>query len=776
MKPSFALKFSHEGIGLLHRVAGGWQRVAEVSLDDPELEQKLKVVRKTANLLEAGRLACKLVVPNSQILYTSVTAPGPGDAARFEQIRAALDGLTPYPASELAFDWDASGDLCAVAAVALETLAEAEEFAIHHKFNPVSFVAIPEDSNFRGEPFFGLTASADAVLEGAEVVDRDTRSIVILGDAKPVVDADAAQTWRDQGATTASPQNSALKPPTSGLASTFHSRRDDVSAAAEQAAIESVMATPARISFVPVGAPGGKPAKSAPVSSPKPAAKIQGGRPSVASSKPKPAAPLKSDGVLVLSSKPAAALTNGAAPKQPNPAAQAIATAPAPLAGAASTLRPPADEAEALTVFGARHGQSAAGGRSRSLGLIIVAILLAALVAVAIWASIFAPRVLSSLIFNENPAQVMDPEQAADLADAQLALVTPDAPVAPAPGRDLNSQAPPSDQGNAVADGLVDAEVARAYYEQTGIWQLPPAASPRPDQETLDDLYIASIEPILSSQDAVALPAIEGPHDTPPNAVSPPAPYGTRFILDQNGRVVASRDGTMSPDGIMIFAGRPKIMPGQRPGTPASALPPQEETPKIAGTAPRPRPGNLIEQSERSLFGGRTRLQMAALRPPPRPASPQIATSVDQAPTKLAVRKSRTPAKRPSNMVVLVALARASTGAAGSKKTVQEQAAAAAPRIAMTTPAATVAPSMPTRASVARRATEADAIHLRQVNLIGVYGTPNQRRALVRLSNGRYIKVSVGDKVDGGRVATISETELRYVKRGRNITLKMPSS
>jgi hypothetical protein len=60
--------------------------------------------------------------------------------------------------------------------------------------------------------------------------------------------------------------------------------------------------------------------------------------------------------------------------------------------------------------------------------------------------------------------------------------------------------------------------------------------------------------------------------------------------------------------------------------------------------------------------------------------------------------------------------------------------------------------------------------------LIGVYGRPNARRALVRLANGRYIKVQAGDRLDGGQVAAIGESELRYVKRGRNITISVPSS
>jgi len=65
---------------------------------------------------------------------------------------------------------------------------------------------------------------------------------------------------------------------------------------------------------------------------------------------------------------------------------------------------------------------------------------------------------------------------------------------------------------------------------------------------------------------------------------------------------------------------------------------------------------------------------------------------------------------------------------------------------------------------------------LREINLIGVYGTPNNRRALVRLGNGRYVRVTVGDTLDGGQVRAISDTALNYVRRGRTITLEIPGN
>jgi Tfp pilus assembly protein PilP len=84
-------------------------------------------------------------------------------------------------------------------------------------------------------------------------------------------------------------------------------------------------------------------------------------------------------------------------------------------------------------------------------------------------------------------------------------------------------------------------------------------------------------------------------------------------------------------------------------------------------------------------------------------------------------------------------------------------------------------PNLPTSTSVAREATQSRAINLRQVNLLGVMGTNSNRRALVRLSNGRVVTVRVGERLDDGQVTAIGDSELRYNRRGRDVVLRIAS-
>jgi type IV pilus biogenesis protein PilP len=74
---------------------------------------------------------------------------------------------------------------------------------------------------------------------------------------------------------------------------------------------------------------------------------------------------------------------------------------------------------------------------------------------------------------------------------------------------------------------------------------------------------------------------------------------------------------------------------------------------------------------------------------------------------------------------------------------------------------------------VVRQATVRNAINLNRINLIGVYSSGSQRRALVRLSTGRYVKVKVGDRIDGGRVRSIDKDALTYTKNGRDISIEL---
>ena len=339
------------------------------------------------------------------------------------------------------------------------------------------------------------------------------------------------------------------------------------------------------------------------------------------------------------------------------------------------------------------------------------------------------------------------------------------------PGELIIASLPAPEDLRAAPDGEVpfdtdpaQAELSQtALYAATGIWQAAPVPPEVPPLVDLDGIYVASIDHTGLSQDAVALPALEQP-DLVPDALRPPAAAGSRFDLDQRGLVKATPGGTLNPDGITIYLGKPPVVPPETPERPDLEAEAAAEAAArqllLSQSRPRLRPEGLVEKAERARLGGLSRAELAGRRPRMRPASLKTPEQESQPPTAQAVATSVQPRLRPSNFANIVSRAQKNTAA-------QPAAAAAAP--------ATVTPAIPTSASVARQATRENALNLRKINLIGVFGTPADRRALVRLASGAYRNVKVGDRLDGGRVVAIGDSQLRYEKRGRNLTLKLPN-
>ncbi|WP_210527884.1 hypothetical protein [Rubellimicrobium arenae] len=172
MTPDFALSLSFDGIRLSHRTPDGWSPVGEVPLDSPDLAGAMAGLRRAG--LDLGRpwTGTKIVLPNEQVRYLTLDDPDAGPA----EVRAALDGVTPYPVEALVIDHVSDGARTYVAAVARETLDEAEAFAAEHGFQPISFAAEPPGALYKGEASFGPTTLAASITGAEAVPPRDQTS------------------------------------------------------------------------------------------------------------------------------------------------------------------------------------------------------------------------------------------------------------------------------------------------------------------------------------------------------------------------------------------------------------------------------------------------------------------------------------------------------------------------------------------------------------------------------------------------------------------------
>ncbi|QQA44007.1 hypothetical protein [Pelagovum pacificum] len=184
MTPNFALSLSFDGLRLLQRSDTGWLLVGEVNLDSPDLRAALAELRARAESLSDGPVQIKLLIPKEQIKYLALD----GTMTTEDDIRLALEGATPYAVDDLVYDYTKGGGRTYVAAVARETLVEAEAFAIEHGMTPVSFAAVPAPFTFVGEVVFGPATAAGDVH-----VERDSDPVRMVGVAKSTAPATALQ-------------------------------------------------------------------------------------------------------------------------------------------------------------------------------------------------------------------------------------------------------------------------------------------------------------------------------------------------------------------------------------------------------------------------------------------------------------------------------------------------------------------------------------------------------------------------------------------------------
>ncbi len=360
-------------------------------------------------------------------------------------------------------------------------------------------------------------------------------------------------------------------------------------------------------------------------------------------------------------------------------------------------------------------------GKPRFLGLMLTLVLLIFLLAVAVWAIVFQDGNQGRFFAREFGISSFWPtpdteRRSLDESGAQF----PVPGVAEAPSDDdegLSSALPPPD--------VLTPTEAQVLYAATGIWRTSPEAPPPPSLTTLNDLHVAFIDPRVQQLDAVALPGADMLRDDPPYLLegSPVRPE-TEVMPDPPGLVVATPEGRVNPDGVRIFAGRPPVVPPIRAmlqSVPTAEAIVTAAAPRSELVRPRARPTEQIDSTSATQPAMRP---PAALRPTTQPDIPLA--DEDEGSRPVSGLQSVTPVARPPNFAQIVASTR----------------------------------SMP----LALQNT---------LDLIGVYGKPPTRRALVRLSNGRFQKVNIGDPLDGGRVDAIGDSTLRYSTNGRIVVLNI---
>ncbi len=805
MTPQIALDLSPDGVAVLSRATDGvWWREGVVRLDALDMAEALARLRERCVARAGEDFTSILIIPDGQMLFTSLERD---DRDPKVTVRALLEGRTPYAVKDLAFDFAEVGDRLLVAVVARETLLEAEAFAEGLGFRPVALMGNPAADTHPGPVHFGQTRGAPALLAGARLdLDVEDGFDVVPAPAPPP-EPETPEAAEDD---TAAPATVPMPVPVDeiGDAATFG---------------EVMEATPS------VDDP------PAPPASPRAGAEAEGEPPDAPPAPPAPSFSTRRTTESPADGTAEAASARSIAPRLTTRTTIAAEPSLAPIAPEPVVTRPepprvgPADardDAVALALPGLARDRATKGKRGgMRLGLYLTLGLLALLALLAVW----------SVLQGDAPPPEAARSDAIErpVAEARTPVEMPSAAPAPA---DVAPPAPAEETAALLPEPKTRPEASAP--STIALPPVPPAPEPAP--EVPEVVVVERTVPILRAPrpdaaeaegPAATSPSVPAQADpapveparvagTEPRVTEPPATRGsedldTSRIEADDGPVPGGPEGAivsesveaeavaLPPDDAERRALR-RLRPIQRPaeatveGTAEEALPDAVQPPIAAGftraeltrVRPRERPAAAVDAAAAEADAERERAAGERAAVVEAAASAAIASLASQAAagteavtvdpvSGLALPVSERPRTRPRTVereaARIVTTRREQTSAparqtasASTAETDGEEAAPQAQRSTQTIRSA--------GGNVARAATQRNAMRLREINVIGIFGRANDRRALVRLSNGRYLRVKVGDRLDRGRVVAIGESQLVYQKGGRNIGLNLPST
>ena len=143
MTSTFLLHLSSDSIDLERADASGhWRRLGSVSMDSENLTKALAHLRQTAVPGAADALEVLVALPIDQIKLLDLDHSDTSSAA----LQHALAGQTPYEFHELCVDRLPTPQGQSLAAIAQETLDEADSLTKAFGFKAVGYVALPGGS------------------------------------------------------------------------------------------------------------------------------------------------------------------------------------------------------------------------------------------------------------------------------------------------------------------------------------------------------------------------------------------------------------------------------------------------------------------------------------------------------------------------------------------------------------------------------------------------------------------------------------------------------
>ncbi len=368
------------------------------------------------------------------------------------------------------------------------------------------------------------------------------------------------------------------------------------------------------------------------------------------------------------------------------------------------------------------------------------------------------PVELAALTSPAEPPTATDAEEAVATASETPALPAEPATTAPeTEAVSTDTAVPDTGEPDAVQTAQQPSSDAPAERSEASL-AVAEALSARttgPESETE--------EPAAPTPGGTTLAALQ-PANTPTPTVD--APEETVAAAPQDEAPAEALGSTaglsrITPNRVRVTNGRPSIVPPARPSDAlVTILEPTAQQAEIAALVIKSQQeGDLAPTDVAPLSVSAPRARPESMVKAAKEAEETLLASLG--PSDIALTAASRPPQRPKGLRVVKPRVTARATPAPAQSTAPRNVARAAPQL-------------PTVASVARAATIQNVLPTREMALIGVFGTSSKRHALVRMPNGRYVKVRPGDTLRGFQVTAISADAIRLRKRNRDTLLVIP--
>ncbi len=149
MIPNLALKFSYSMVHLFHRKKGGvWFLLDSIQHGEPDLNQKMKKLKRNAIQLGEANLATTLVLPTNEMRFFSAEiGQNPGKLTN-QKLNNYLKQITNEPLKESSFDWYFENGRLHFALIQTTIKDKALEFAKKYGFNPNLVVGVSQNKTY----------------------------------------------------------------------------------------------------------------------------------------------------------------------------------------------------------------------------------------------------------------------------------------------------------------------------------------------------------------------------------------------------------------------------------------------------------------------------------------------------------------------------------------------------------------------------------------------------------------------------------------------------